>query len=45
MSLGLGMHSSGALVQVVLDYRAVRQDDLSVNKGEYVHVVAANLTR
>ena len=34
-----GMHARGTRLTVSLDYRAIRQDDISVAKGDMVEVL------
>ena len=40
-----GLLTAGSVCPVLIDYRAVREDEVSVTKGEMVTVIASNLTR
>jgi len=40
-----GLLTAGSVSTVLIDYRAVREDEVSVTKGEVVTVIASNLTR
>ena len=40
-----GLLTAGSVSPVLIDYRAAREDEVSVTKGEVVTVIAANLTR
>lgn len=41
----LGFLPPGSSAPALLDYRAVREDEVSVSKGEIVHIVSSNLSR
>ena len=39
------MLSPGSVVSVIIDYRAVRDDEVNVSRGEQVTVISSNITR
>ncbi|XP_023330642.1 triple functional domain protein isoform X4 [Eurytemora carolleeae] len=41
----VGFLSPGSCVPVLLDYRPIREDEISVNKGELVTIISSNLSR